>query len=59
MPQRLSVQDGEGSSAYASYCNITMAGQDVFKFAVRSVPAVRNAVKGRAAAGVAPGRCMR
>jgi len=33
-------QEGDAGSAHASYNNIAMAGQDVFKFAVRSVPAV-------------------
>ncbi|PNW83774.1 hypothetical protein CHLRE_04g216950v5 [Chlamydomonas reinhardtii] len=32
--------EGEGPSSHASYANIHMAGQDVFKFAVRTVPAV-------------------
>lgn len=34
------MQEGGGGSAHASYNNIEMLGQDVFKFAVRSVPAV-------------------
>ncbi|KAI8465133.1 MAG: thiolase-like protein [Monoraphidium minutum] len=37
------MQEGDGGSAHASYGNVTMAGQDVFKFAVRSVPAVLDA----------------
>jgi 3-oxoacyl-[acyl-carrier-protein] synthase-3 len=34
------MQEGDGGSAHASYGNVAMAGSDVFKFAVRSVPAV-------------------
>jgi 3-oxoacyl-[acyl-carrier-protein] synthase-3 len=33
------LQDSEASGD-ASFANVAMAGQDVFKFAVRSVPAV-------------------
>ena len=42
------LREGPASSARASYCNIAMAGQDVFKFAVRSVPAVLEAALGKA-----------
>ena len=47
------MQDGDAGSAHASYGNIAMAGQDVFKFAVRSVPAVsaRGRVRWAAAGG--------
>ena len=38
--------EGEGPSSHASYANIHMAGQDVFKFAVRTVPAVSRGRKG-------------
>jgi 3-oxoacyl-[acyl-carrier-protein] synthase-3 len=38
----LCLQDADASKD-ASYGNIHMAGQDVFKFAVRSVPAVIDA----------------
>ncbi|KXZ42962.1 hypothetical protein GPECTOR_109g205 [Gonium pectorale] len=34
------LSEGESPSSHASYSNIHMAGQDVFKFAVRTVPAV-------------------
>ncbi|GLC38765.1 hypothetical protein PLESTB_001451800 [Pleodorina starrii] len=34
------MSDGSAPSSHASYSNIYMAGQDVFKFAVRTVPAV-------------------
>ncbi|KAF8059163.1 3-oxoacyl-[acyl-carrier-protein] synthase III [Scenedesmus sp. PABB004] len=36
-------QDGGAASTDASYGNVAMAGQEVFKFAVRSVPAVIDA----------------
>lgn len=42
------MQDGGAGSAHASYSNIAMAGQDVFKFAVRSVPAVLEAALSKA-----------
>jgi 3-oxoacyl-[acyl-carrier-protein] synthase III len=38
------MQEGAAGSAHASYGNVAMAGSDVFKFAVRSVPAVRGPV---------------
>ncbi|PNH09494.1 3-oxoacyl-[acyl-carrier-protein] synthase 3 [Tetrabaena socialis] len=34
------MAEGDEASSRASYANIHMAGQDVFKFAVRTVPAV-------------------
>ncbi|EFJ47899.1 hypothetical protein VOLCADRAFT_60981 [Volvox carteri f. nagariensis] len=34
------LSDGADPSSHAAYSNIYMAGQDVFKFAVRTVPAV-------------------
>lgn len=37
------MQEGAAGSAHASYGNVAMAGSDVFKFAVRSVPAVLEA----------------
>jgi 3-oxoacyl-[acyl-carrier-protein] synthase-3 len=42
------ARDGDGGSAHATYSNIAMAGQDVFKFAVRSVPAVLEAALNKA-----------
>jgi hypothetical protein len=49
-------QEGEAPSAAAAYSNIAMAGQEVFKFAVRSVPAVSGACWGTGGCGVLVGR---
>lgn len=42
-PGPFSLQQDAAASADASYGNVAMAGQDVFKFAVRSVPSVIDA----------------